>query len=338
MTGCEADGQVRAPRGSRAATGSRRRLLVLRALGLGDLLAGVPALKALRRAFRDHEVVLALPPGLREAALATGAVDTVLPTYAPGREVPDLSHWPWPPPDVAVDLHGNGPASRDALAALSPRRLLAFAEPSPLTPLWQADEHERARWCRFLGAYGIDASPDDVRLPPPQASSPAPGAVVVHPGAASASRRWPSDRYAGVVGRLRARGLRVVLTGGPGEERLLAHIAASTGLRASDVYSGGLAFGDFAALVAGCAVLISGDTGPAHLAVALGTPSVTLFGPLSPALWGPPAGGRHVALWHPGPPGDPHASSTDPRLLRIGTAEVAGAVVRLAKEVRHAVG
>ncbi|WYB40298.1 glycosyltransferase family 9 protein [Streptomyces sp. GD-15H] len=317
-------------------------MLVLRALGLGDLLAGVPALKALRRAFPEHESVLALPPALRDAALATGTVDTVLPTYAPGRAVPDLSHWTGPRPDLAVDLHGNGPASRDALAALSPRRLLAFAEPSPQTPAWRADEHERARWCRFLHAYGIDAAPDDVRVPPPEGPSPASGAVVVHPGAESAARRWPSDRYAEVIGRLRARGLRVVLTGGPAEDRLLAHLAARTGLDAEDVYSGGLPHHAFAALVAGASVLVSGDTGPAHLAVALGTPSVTLFGPVSPALWGPPPGDRHVALWHPGPPGDPHASRPDRLLLRIRATGVFEAAARLAdtsrQGVRHAVG
>lgn len=74
------------------------RVLVLRALGLGDLLAGVPALRGIRRAFPGHQVVLAQPPGLTELALATGAVDTVFPAEAPGRAVPDLGHWPGPPP------------------------------------------------------------------------------------------------------------------------------------------------------------------------------------------------------------------------------------------------
>ncbi|MFC8427587.1 glycosyltransferase family 9 protein [Streptomyces sp. NPDC057253] len=303
----------------------RPRLLVLRALGLGDLLTGVPALRGIRRAFPAHQVVLALPGALTDAALATGAVDAVLPAEAPGRAVPSLEHWPFAPPDLAVDLHGNGPESRDALAALRPRRLLAHADHDP--PLWRADEHERQRWCRFLGAHGITAAPDDVRLPPPVASSPAPGAVVVHPGADAPARRWPAERFAALVRCLRAAGHRVVVTGGPGEDALVRSVAARAGLSAGDVLLGGLAFGDLSALVARAALLVSGDTGLAHLAVAHATPSVTLFGPVSPRLWGPPRTRRHTALWKAGPPGDPHGTDPDPCLLRIDADEVSTAAL-----------
>ncbi|WP_244181556.1 glycosyltransferase family 9 protein [Streptomyces curacoi] len=310
----------------------RRRVLVLRALGLGDLLAGVPALRGVRRAFARDEVVLALPPALGEAALATGAVDSVLPAEAPGRGVPSLRHWTGPPPDIAVDLHGNGPESRDALAALEPCRLLAYAEPDHglvRPPVWRPDEHERERWCRFLGAYGIPADPDDVRLPPPAAPSPAPGAVVVHPGAESAARRWPAERYAVVVRRLRAAGHRVVLTGGPAEDALVLDVAERADLPPRDMLLGGLPFGALSSLVARAALVVSGDTGLAHLAVAHGTPSVTLFGPVSPRLWGPPRAEHHIALWKPGPPGDPHGDVPDPQLLRIGTEEVVTAALSL---------
>ncbi|MFI7407378.1 glycosyltransferase family 9 protein [Streptomyces sp. NPDC049627] len=312
-------------------------MLVLRALGLGDLLAGVPALRGIRRAFPQDHVVLAVPPALAEAASATGAVDGILPAEAPGRGVPSLDHWAGPPPDIAIDLHGNGPESRDALAALRPRRLLAHAaEPgdAPVRPpVWRPDEHERERWCRFLGAYGIAADPDDVRLPPPATPSPAPGAVVVHPGAESAARRWPAERYAAVVRRLRTLGRRVVLTGGPAEDPLVLDVAARAGLPTSGLLRGGLPFGELSALLAHAALVVSGDTGLAHLAVAHGTPSVTLFGPVSPRLWGPPRAECHIALWKPGPPGDPHGDVPDPLLLRIGTDEVVTAALSLLRPV-----
>ncbi|MEU7281133.1 glycosyltransferase family 9 protein [Streptomyces sp. NPDC045431] len=297
------------------------RVLVLRALGLGDLLTGVPALRALRRAFPGHETVLAAPAQLAEVAAATGAVDSLLPASAPGRAVPVRLEWPGPPPEVAVDLHGKGPSSHLLLHRLRPGRLLAFAHPGTpeiAGPEWTADEHERTRWCRLLQWYGIPADPGDLLLPPPPGRSPAPGAVVVHPGADSPARRWPPDRYAAVVRALLDRGHRVALTGGPGEDALLDRIAVP-GL---EVFRGGLPYGRLAALVAGARAVVSGDTGIAHLAVAYGTPSVTLFGPVSPGLWGPPEGTRHVALWHPGPPGDPHGREPDPQLLLIRPADV----------------
>ncbi|MFC9544970.1 glycosyltransferase family 9 protein [Streptomyces sp. NPDC056956] len=317
--------------GGAGAGAGRPRLLVLRALGLGDLLAGVPALRALRRGFPGHELVLAAPAGLAPVAGATGAVDRLLPASAPGRAVPAALDWTGPPPDVAVDLHGNGPPSHRLLSRLRPGRLLAFAHPGTPGiegPPWYAEEHERDRWCRLLRWYGIDADPADLLLPRPAAVSPAPGAVVLHPGAGSPARCWPVERYAAVAVALRARGLRVVVTGGADEDGLVARLAERAGLPGTDVLAGGVPFGPLSALVADARAVVSGDTGVAHLAVAHGTPTVTLFGPVPPRRWGPPPHPRHVALWY-GPEGDPHAQRTDPALLRITPADVLDALARL---------
>ncbi|MBM7093199.1 glycosyltransferase family 9 protein, partial [Streptomyces sp. S12] len=104
-----------------------------------------------------------------------GAVDRLLPASAPGRAVPAALDWTGPPPDVAVDLHGNGPPSHRLLSRLRPGRLLAFAHPGTPGiegPPWYAEEHERDRWCRLLRWYGIDADPADLLLPRPAAVSP----------------------------------------------------------------------------------------------------------------------------------------------------------------------
>ncbi|MEU1090858.1 glycosyltransferase family 9 protein, partial [Streptomyces sp. NPDC005892] len=148
-----------------------------------------------------------------------------------------------------------------------------------------------------------------------------PGTSPVRGGRAGA-RRWPTARYATVAAGLRSTGRRVVVTGGPGEEDLCAAVAAEAGLDARDVFAGSLTFGRFSALVAGAALFVSGDTGPAHLAFAHGTPSMTLFGPVAPGLWGPPPDPHHAVLWHPGPPGDPHADEPDPLLLRLDAPRV----------------
>lgn len=312
--------------------GARPRILVLRALGLGDLLAGVPALRALRRAMPDHDLVLAAPARLAGAVAATGLVDRLLATSAAGRAVPAELGWAGPAPDLAVDLHGNGPESRGLLAALRPRRLYAYAQPD--APEWRDDEHERERWCRLLEGYGLPADPDDLVVPAPTAPSPAPGAVVLHPGADAPARCWPAERFADVARELSRAGHRVVVTAGAAEGRLAASVADRAGLARGAVFGGtggDVAFGTLAALIAHARCVVAGDTGPAHLATALGTPSVTLFGPVAPRLWGPPALPRHRVLWHPGAdddprPGDAHGDRPDERLLRITAAEVLEAV------------
>ncbi|MFE9440054.1 glycosyltransferase family 9 protein [Streptomyces sp. NPDC006602] len=313
-------------------TTPRPRLLVLRALGLGDLLAGVPALRALRRGFPGYELVLAAPAELGPVAAVTGAVDRLLPASAPGRAVPRRIDWTGPPPDIAVDLHGNGPPSHRLLMALRPLRLLAFAHPETPEvdgPRWFPEEHERDRWCRLVRSYGIDADPADLRLPRPPGPSPAPGAVVLHPGAGAPSRCWPTERYAEVAGALRERGQRVVVTGGADEGDLVADLAKRADVPDTDVFGGGLPFDRLSSLVADARAVLSGDTGIAHLAVAHATPSVTLFGPVPPSRWGPPAHPRHRALWHPGPEGDPHAGTPDPALLRIRSDDVLAALHEL---------
>ncbi|MFF5232183.1 glycosyltransferase family 9 protein [Dactylosporangium sp. NPDC000521] len=297
-------------------------LLVLRALGIGDLVTSVPALRGLRAAYPRHRLTLAAPAWLAPLVRLVGAVDAHLP-------VEDLTPKPWvaPPPEVAVNLHGRGPQSHLLLRAAAPGRLLAFACPEAGHgdgPRWEDDEHEVTRWCRLLAWHGVPSDPSDLDLPAPPTLF-AGGATVLHVGAKSGLRRWPTDRFATVARRLAADGHRVVVTGGPGEERVASTVAGAAGLPPAAVLAGRTGPAGLAALIAHARLLISGDTGAAHLATAFGTPSVILFGPMSPARWGPPAGRpRHHAIWHgtrsePGdaPSGDPH-----PALLRITPGEV----------------
>jgi ADP-heptose:LPS heptosyltransferase len=84
-----------------------------------------------------------------------------------------------------------------------------------------------------------------------------------------------------------------------------------------------------AAAVAAAGRVVCGDTGVAHLATALGRPSVVLFGPTPPSAWGPPPDRpRHRVLWA-GRVGDPHAAEPDPGLLEIGVDDVLAALDRL---------
>jgi ADP-heptose:LPS heptosyltransferase len=302
-------------------------LVVLRALGLGDLLTAVPALRALAAAIDGPRVLLA-PRALAPLAEPLGyeildvhgvrAVPPVLPPEAAGAE-------------VAVNLHGRGPESHRALARLAPKRLVAFATDGHDGPVWREDEHEVARWCRLLAAAGIAADPGDLAVDPPAVALPPSlhGVTIVHPGASSGARRWPGSRWVQVIGAERAAGRRVVVTGGA-EERIRARwVASAAGLAPDAVLAGRTSLTELTALVAAAARVVCGDTGIAHLATALGTPSVVLFGPTSPARWGPPPDSAiHRVLWS-GRTGDPHARRTDPGLLAIGADAVVDALAAL---------
>lgn len=312
-------------------------VLVLRALGLGDALTGVAALRGVRRAWPGHRVVLAAPQPFGQWLTDLGVVDAVLPVRGLAR-LP----WPWAGPGgaqdapgcLAVNLHGRGPESHRILQATRPDALIAFdnTEAGHIGPDWDPDEHEVLRWCRLARSVGGHCEPEDLRLGPedPPARRVPEGEraiAVVHPGAAAAARRWPASRWAAVVAALVARDHDVVLTGSEAE-RALCHqvlLEADAGAAVRDV-SGRLGLPALAELVATAELLVSADTGVAHLATAYGTPSVTLFGPTPPALWGPLIDReRHVVVWHgePGePPRDPNAAGLDPALARVSIDEV----------------
>jgi ADP-heptose:LPS heptosyltransferase len=295
-------------------------VVMLRALGLGDFLTGVPAYRGLRAAFPEHEIVLAASETLAPLAALTGAIDRVCPTG----ELQPID-WHGRPPDVAIDLHGSGPLSHRIVTELGARRTMQYASPeSPEVegPWWHPGEREVRRWCRLLEWHGVPADPDDLALARPADRHVPRDVVVLHPGAASAGRRWPAERFAAVAKALWHAGCPIVLTGV--ETALSRRIAAEAGVPPGVVMEGTELL-DLAALVASARLVISNDTGISHVATAYGTPSVTLFGPVSPALWGPPPDRpRHIALWHGTGfrPGDPHATDVDPRLLQISVEEV----------------
>lgn len=310
-------------------------VLVLRALGLGDALTAVPALRGVRRAWPGRRLVLAAPRAEGGLLRDLGVVDAVLETDATGISVRGIEPGavlPWAGRGhVAVNLHGRGPQSHRVLRATDPARLVAFACPDAGCtdgPAWDPAEHEVARWCRLLTAVGGPCGPEDLRLPAVRAAAAAgPVAdVVLHPGAASAARRWPVDRWQAVLHGLTDRGITVALTGSAAEKDLVDAVAGSAP-RPDLVHraAGTLDLHGLLALVARARLVVCGDTGVAHVATATGTPSVVLFGPVPPAQWGPAVDQAiHTVLWHgdPGSPGDPHAARLDPALARVTPEEV----------------
>lgn len=349
-----------------------RDVVVLRALGLGDVLTAVPALRGVRRRWPGARVTLVAPSGPGEWVRSLGLVDDVVPADGV-RGLPTALGWSGSG-HVAVNLHGSGPESHRLLLATEPRQLVAFGcrEADHDGPVWDGGEHEVDRWIRLVRSVGGACSREDLRLRVPRrlpvdgglfevrptagvlsggvptAVGSSAGYVVVHPGAASGSRRWPAERWGAVVGELVADGHDVVLTGSDAERDLCGAIerAAAPGAPSgrngapsgrdaapSDErrsprggvrsLAGALHLGDLAAVVGHADLLLCGDTGVAHLGTALGTSSVVLFGPTPPWTWGPVIDrDRHVVLWHGTELGDPHGAELDAALAEITVDEV----------------
>jgi ADP-heptose:LPS heptosyltransferase len=130
--------------------------------------------------------------------------------------------------------------------------------------------------------------------------------IGIHAGAHAPARRWPAERFAVVADHLAQRfGAQIVLTGGPGEEEIAQAVAAGTPLAGRVApalnVAGQTSLGGLAALIDRLDLFIANDTGPAHLADALGTPSVTIFGPADHRRWAPLDHTRHPIVRRPVP-------------------------------------
>src|ERR1700694_1833991 len=151
--------------------------------------------------------------------------------------------------------------------------------------------------------------------------------VVLSPGGGWRSKCWPPDRYGELCQKIDGTlGLRCVLNSGPGEEDLVAAVKAASGDAAPAAYNGPLH--SLMALLRNARCIVGGDTGPLHLAVALGTPAVALFGPTDPARNGPYR--SHDIVLRAKDTVTTHArrDQTDPSMLAIRVDTVFDAVSR----------
>lgn len=312
-------------------------VLALRALKLGDLLVAVPALRALRAGLPEHRLVLACAAWLHPVIELIGDVDAHLPVRGLDEALPAAPG----DVDVAVNLHGNGRESRGRLEALAPAHRIGHRAPGWDGPEWVDDIHERERWVRLLAAHGMPGDAADLRLRTEGlalgAHGGGPGAAVVHVGAAHGSRQWPAERFARVARGLVEHGLRVLVTG-DGRERARAEevVRLAAGPRrpapappAVRSLAGSLSLRELCALIAGCELVVSADTGAAHLASAFGRPSVVLFGPAAPEHWGPPDGPHRVLTDARLRRGEVFAADPDPALLAVEPEDVLRAAALL---------
>jgi heptosyltransferase I len=150
--------------------------------------------------------------------------------------------------------------------------------------------------------------------------------VILNPGAGWGAKRWPAERYGQVASQLATLGLRTILNYGPGEQQL-AEVAQSASGGAAEAMNSSIT--ELIALTRRARLFIGGDTGPLHLAAALGIPVVAIFGPTDPARNGP-YGTRSIVLRNPAS-ATTHARNPQPDagLVEIGADGVVAAARRL---------
>jgi ADP-heptose:LPS heptosyltransferase len=202
------------------------------------------------------------------------------------------------------------------------------------------DVHESERGLAVAAAAGFALPPgDDGRLRVRTTRDDVPPVtlpdrfVAVHPGASVPARAWPAERHAALVDALVARGHDVVVTGAPGERALTAAVARGPRPGVLDL-GGATTFAELAAVLARADAVVVGNTGPAHLAAAVGTPVVSLFAPTVPAARWRPWGVPQVLLHRDVPCAGCRARACPvaghPCLAGVTVAEVVAAVERLA--------
>lgn len=282
-----------------------RRIAVLRANALGDLLLALPALEALRRAYPAARLtllarswhadflrgrpgpvdeVIALPPisGVSEAADGHRAPEGLFDELREHRF------------DLAVQIHGGGRHSNPFIRRLGARVTAglcsADAERLDRWVPYVYYQHEVLRYLEVAalvgGTLGTPAGGTTDLVEPRLAvtdadraelarvlGAPPPGLVALHPGASDPRRRWPAERFAAVADRL---GRPVVITGTAAERDVVEKVAAATRTPAMRMVDT-LNVGALAALYERCSLVISNDTGPRHLAAAVGTPTVGVY-------------------------------------------------------------
>ncbi|MGC9669854.1 glycosyltransferase family 9 protein [Planosporangium sp. 12N6] len=277
-----------------------RKIAVLRANALGDYIFSLPALYALKAAYPGAEVtllgapwharVLSGRPGPIDYVAVVPAVPGVRGGDSPPGELDAFYRWAMGEEfDIALQLHGGGRNSNPIVRALGARVTAGLREvDAPPLDRWIPYVYYQPEVFRYLEVVGLVGAPpvthtpvfeltDDDRA---QARSllglPERPRVVLHPGASDRRRRWPAERFAAVGDTLAAAGVEVVVTGTGPERAIVAEVCGRMRQPARAVVDE-LTVPGLAGLLADCALVIANDTGPLHLAAAVGTRTVGLF-------------------------------------------------------------
>ncbi len=295
------------------------KILVLRGGALGDFLVTLPALGLLRARWPQARIELVGHARAAKLGLRGGLIDAVHSQHEArwaalyGREplVAGLDGWLaafdlvinyWPDPDGALAAHfpvrtGQTWLTAAALPAVSPA---ARHYCEALHPLGLATTD----YCSRLPVEKLEIRNSKIETNFPDNVAPESATqnaerrtqnespIAIHPGSGSPRKNWPVERWAELAGRLRDQAS-LLIVGGEADTAAVAALAAH-----GDVAQN-LPLPELARRLAACRRFLGHDSGVSHLAAAVGTPCVLLFGPTDPAMWAPP--GPHVQIVRRGP-------------------------------------
>ncbi len=306
-----------------------RKIVLLRASRIGDFLCTIPAIRALRHALPDTEIAIITLPLLRDLAIRSPYIDRYI--AFPG--FPGMAEQFFSAPkalqffqqmqseqfDLALQMQGSGIYSNPFMLLLGAKATAGFVREGDPGGLLDAalpfpeSEHEVRRMLALTTFLGIPTQSEKLEFPLWQEdytqtdallASAKPPLIGLHPSARDATRRWDSNRFieTGKIVAQQHHGTIVLL--GEAENHLAGEAMASA-ITATNApclnLMGETTLPVLGAVIARLSVLITNDTGPAHIAYALKTPTVTIFGGGSPILNGPLTSGPFRVLLHPVP-------------------------------------
>jgi lipopolysaccharide heptosyltransferase I len=326
------------------------RFLIVRLGSLGDIVHTFPAVSGLRESFPRAEIVWVTHPRWQElvgsSKLATEIWEAETRSYTSLRNI--LARIQAGRFTTAIDYQGLWKSAGLPFLARVPRRIgfsaqavrefgvpLLYTDRVRCTQSHIADQNgelsQRAGARKGVSPFilSVPALQEPLALQLSR-SIPVDRYIVLSPAGGWRSKCWPPERYGALCLQIHANlGLRCVLNQGPGDQEYVAAVQAASGEAAPITHNGSL--GELMALLRNALCVVGGDTGPLHLAVALGTPVVAIFGPTDPIRNGPypqcGGSGRNIVLR------SPHAVTTykrgdrpDPSLLEVEVADVFDAV------------
>jgi lipopolysaccharide heptosyltransferase I len=273
------------------------RFLIVRLGSLGDVIHAIPAVAALLDRHRDTRVDWIVDPRYVDLVKRVERIGHVIPfdtrqgwgsLMGMARRLRGERY------DAAIDLQGLIKSAVLARIA-GARRTIGFTSAhlrEPLASVFYTETHDPGdvvhvidKGLALMRALGVQDMTATFPLDVPARATPD-GYVLLNPGAAWPNKRWPPDRFGALAAAIRERhGLRSVVLWGPGEEAAASAVVASSHGAAAQAPATSIT--DILGIAKGASLMVSGDTGPLHIAGAVGTPIVALFGPTRAERNGP---------------------------------------------------